>query len=243
MESELELRIGTRVDEALGRIRSKVCRLGMAGKWHLATALDVVRSPELLRQIVEPLNVEECAAYVDRLPNLVAATRGQDRRCATCWDIAATSGRNSDYLANRETLMRLFQQFRFHPKRYERLVRQPEKPVLQNARRILAAGEEGSTEAKELERILRMRVRDCVALEGDIAQDLAALDGARDELFHAHEQLAFEIAHEQSDCDDQKIASALIGLRRAVGWYDHKRGFDFPEYARHWIQEAIDTRR
>jgi DNA-directed RNA polymerase sigma subunit (sigma70/sigma32) len=242
VDRELEFRIGVRIDAALDRIRSKACRMGMAGKWHVGKALDILQNADLLERDVGLLGEHEEARYLDNLPNLIAAVEEQDRRCAECWDGHKGAEQESN-LKQRGELVRLFLCFQFHPKLYERLVRQPDKQFLRNAIRLLDEAKEMTREATELEGILRMNLRDFVLLEKELVDDLRDLDNARGELCAAHQELAISIANSQPHSDGSTVSSALVGLRRAATFYDHKRCFDFAEYAQHWIQEAIDKRR
>ena len=84
MTREVEVRTGIRIDAALDRVRSKISSMGMAGKWHLGKASDVLQSVELLRRDVQSLGEHEEAKYLDHLPCLIAETREQNWRCAEC---------------------------------------------------------------------------------------------------------------------------------------------------------------
>ncbi len=243
MGRELEVRIGARIDAALDRIRSKVCLLGMAGKWHIGKASDLVQSPDRLEEYVVPLNVHEEAKYLEQLPALIAEAKEQDRECALCWETVLEAEQESDYLVKREVLVRLFLRFQFQPKQYERLVRQTDKPLLRDAIEYVNAGQERTPAAIALERVVRMRLPDFVTLEESIGDECRNLDEAREELCTAHQELALRVARSQPHSDESTVSSAFVGLRRAARWYDYKRGYSFEEYAQHWVQEAIDKRR
>src|SRR5690242_15099006 len=79
MDRGLEIRVGTRIDDALGRIRVKMCRLGMASKWHIGKASDLLQNLDRLKQYVEPLNEHDEARYIDQLPGLIEEAKEQDR--------------------------------------------------------------------------------------------------------------------------------------------------------------------
>ncbi len=243
MHRDLEVRTGLRIDAALNRIRCKVSRMGMAGKWHTGKASDILQCPDLLERYVELPNEHDEAEYLIQLPTLVAEVNEQDRCCAECWDADRTAETASRYLVEREGLIRVFQRFGFRLKLYERLVRQQDKPLLHKAIEFLGAGQEDTPEAIALERALRMRLQDFVKLEEGLMDDLQDLDAAREELIVAHQGVALNIARSQPRPDESTVSSALLGLRRAAGWYDYKRGYSFDEYAQHWVQEAIDKRR
>ena len=205
----------------------------------IGTSSDLVKSPDLLERYVELLGGHGGANYLTRLPALIAEAKEQDGGCAECWG----SERESYYRVELDKLISVFQRFHFRPKVYERLIRQPDKPLLRDAVLFMNTGQQNSPEAIELERIVRMRLRDFVLLEEQLSDSCRELDEAREELCATYEQLALRIGHAQTHSDESTIASALVGLRRATAWYDYKRGFSFEEYAQHWIQEAIDKRR
>lgn len=105
------------------------------------------------------------------------------------------------------------------------------------------SGQEESVEAIAIERIVRMRLCEFVSLEDSYADDFRLIDRAREQLFEAHRSFAVNIAESEPGADQSTTASALIGLRRAIGYYDYTSGFTFAEYARWWIEEAIEKRR
>ncbi len=55
MDRHVEVSIGVRIDAALDRIRSKVCLMGMAGKWHVGKAPGLLQNPGLFKQYVKLL--------------------------------------------------------------------------------------------------------------------------------------------------------------------------------------------
>jgi len=243
VDRELEIRIGIRIDAALDRVRSKVYLMGMAGKWHIGKASGLLQNPDLIERYVEQLGEHEEAKYLDQLPLLVAEAEKQDRRCAECWDTGIWLEQESHYRAEREKLIRLFKRFHFRPKLYEKLVRQPDKPLLREAIGFLNAGREITPEAIALERIVRLHLRDFVRIEEGLVDDFCDLDEAWDTLSAAHKELALKMAMAQPGSDESTVSSALVGLRRAAAWYDYKRGYSFEEYAQDWVQEAIVKRR
>jgi DNA-directed RNA polymerase sigma subunit (sigma70/sigma32) len=240
---ELEVRIGVRIDAALDRIRSKICSMGMAAKWHIGRASDLLQNPDLLERVVEPLGEQEEAKYLDQLPALIAQAREQDRRCAGSWTGDMGPAEESRYRAEQDVLIELLQRFRFRPKLYEVLTRQPDKPLLRDALRFVRKGQETTPAARALEQTLRMRLREFVLLEEGLEEDFRDLDEARELLCAAHKGLALRIARSHPGRDKSTVSSALVGLRRAAAWYDYKRGYSFEAYAQHWVREAIKKRR
>jgi DNA-directed RNA polymerase sigma subunit (sigma70/sigma32) len=242
VDRNLEVRLGVRIDAAFDRIRTKVCSMGMAANWHIGRASDLLQKPELFERVVEMPGEQDQASYLDQLPPLIAQAQEQDQRCAESWSGRMDPAQENRYQVERDALIGLLQRFRFQPKLYELLVRQPDKPRLRDAIRLLKQGET-TPEAMGLEQILRMQLREFVLLEETLEDDLRDLNDAREALCAANKEVALRIAHSHPGCDESTISSALVGLRRAAGWYDYKRGYGFEEYAQHWVREAIQKRR
>jgi hypothetical protein len=243
MGRELEVRTGLRIDAALDRIRSKMSLTGMAAKWHLAKASDIIRNPHLIARDVGPLGEAEEAEYLNKLPALIAKIQEQDRRCSACWCARVGRDNENQYLVERAELMRLFQLVRLRLKLYERVARQSDKPLLRSAISFVSEEHDETPEVVQLEAIIRMRLPDFIKLETDLINDFFDLDAAREELFAANAEIALSIARSQPQSNEATESSALAGLRRAAAWYDHKAGYSFEAYAQEWIQEAIDKRR
>ena len=241
MERELEFRTGLRIDAALDRIRTKVTQAGMAGKWHIAKASQILTKGKIEGYVDLP-EVDE-PKYLEHLPELIVLAENQDQRCAECWKTGMRPEEERRYLHEREQLIRLFHRFQLKPKLYEQLTRQPDKPLLCDAMRLMRSGQENTQEAMALERSLRMRLTDFIRLEEFLADDFRDLDEAREELFTAHQAFALRIAQSQQVADESTVSSALAGLRKATAYYDHKRGYSFKEYAQHWVQSFIEKRR
>jgi DNA-directed RNA polymerase sigma subunit (sigma70/sigma32) len=243
MDRASEVGICERVDAILERIRSKVFQMGMAGEWHIARASDIQRQPTLMQALVDTLDEEEKTSYLDCFNSLLAETKKQEARCKTYWDTNNGCSDITSYLGDREKLIELFLRFRFPPKWYEMLIRQEDKPLVQDAARLLTSGMDASADAQQIESKIRLTLRDLLALEEDLTKDLQNLDRARAELWMAHRDLARTIADADPRKDELTYESALVGLQRASKWYDYKRGYGFAEYAQHWIEEAIQKRR
>lgn len=232
-----------RIDAALRRVQSKACLTGMAGRWHVAKASSILETPTLVKAYVVGLDEPDRAIYLEHLPALIAKTKEYDQHCQAAWHFCAQTRGKGQFVAERRKLLRLFRSFQFRPILYERVVRATEKPLLRQARDVLAANLDTSEEATRLEAIVRMRLHEFVASEENIAADLRDLDAARAQLSAAYQWLAREISDEQEQSDEKTWTSAIVGLQRAAARYDYKEGFSFAPYAREWILEAIEKRR
>src|SRR5262249_16144484 len=219
---------------------------GMAATMHVGKGRRILGDPKLIEILVEPLEKDEQEQYLDSLPQLNAETLEQEHRCVVCWNCRKHGEDDLIYRQYGDRLLRLFRKFRFPPRAYERVVRQSEKPMLQEAIRLLESDGSGENETRErrlLEGRFRMSLREFVSLEEGLAADLCALDEVRTELWTAHESLAIEIAQKQRKPDEVTVKSAMIGLMKAAETYNYKRGYSFALYAQWWIRDAIRKRK
>jgi hypothetical protein len=212
--------------------------MGMAGRWHVGKATDILQDNSLMKRYVDFEHQGE-EGYVSALPELIKLTTDEDRTSADAWCARDLPS----FYAARERLGQLFPRFQLHCKLYERLVAQQPKPLLEHAMHLRSIGAGSTPESVRLEAKLRMPLSKFVALEDELAQDVAELKSARDELCLAYGEFARQQAHSQPSFDPSMIPIALEGLRKAADWYDHKRGFDFCDYAKWWIRAAIAKRQ
>jgi hypothetical protein len=187
VDRDLEVRIGVRIDAAFVRILTKVCSMGMAAKWHIGRASDLLQNPDVLKSVVELPAEQDQASYLDQLPALIAQAQEQDQRCAGSWSRGMDPAQENRYRVEEDALIELLKRFRFQPKLYELLVRQPDKPRLRDAIRLLKEGKT-TPEAVALEQILRMQLREFVLLAQRLEDDLRDLNDARETLCAANKK-------------------------------------------------------
>ncbi|MDB5322576.1 MAG: hypothetical protein JWN40_4207 [Phycisphaerales bacterium] len=239
MEQSIEERLCRRIEAVLTAIRERVLRQGMAVQWHIDKALDILDKPDRLKSIVVPLEEHEEARYLARLPALVAIVEEQDERCATAWEASgATSDGRAAYEREWLRLSTLLLEFRNLPRLYGKLVQYPRKPLLERARTAMSAPNTSPDEVIEIQRTVRMTLREFVALEDANATDVARWIALREELSLAYDDVALEIAMKYGSGQDILVA-ARRGLYLATGYYDYHRGYSFPEYAQHWVERGI----
>jgi len=231
------------IDAALARIRSYVFLMGMAAQFHFWKGLDLIEKPKLVDSICDEMGDDDKSSYLERLPKLVDDTIAQNERCIQLWSAECEMDEPKSYLVERAKLIELFERFEFRPHAYERLVRQDDKPLLSSAITFLGMSQELTPEAKEVEAVVRMKLKEFVKIELKIKHDLTELDEVRLELSSAYEALAAEMVERQAAKDSTTLTSAMWGLKKAASYYDYKKGFGFPGYARAWIQNAIDKRK
>jgi hypothetical protein len=229
--------LGQQIDAELDAIRRCVFQIGMAGRWHIGKATDVLNDHSLVETHVVPMDESETVLYLSILEGLIVATKAQNELCGTLWEKTAPV-RSGEYDMEHANLCSLFERFRFRSKAYERTVRQTDKPYLRQANALV--NESGDhPEVQKLERILRLSLREFIELEDRIQRTLARLDAARELLADGHHDFAMQYARSLGISDDQSIESVLLSLRKASGYYDYKQGYAFTEYARHWINRAL----
>jgi hypothetical protein len=231
------------MEAAQCRIRQAVCRVGMASRWHIGKATDILHDHGLLERYVVPLEDDEAAQYLASLPERIEQARQQDARCARLWASRHVQADLTGYAEEQRRLEGLLSQFQFPLRSYERLVRQERKPLLEQATRLLAEGRGETSEALALEAMFRMTLQQFVDLERGIAAELCVLDEARAELVAAHEAWAREKALSCAGSDPEAPVYAARGLRKAAEYFEYRRGYRFATYARHWIERAIRDKR
>lgn len=225
------------------RIRWRVFQEGMAGRLHISRGADIIKASSVISNHVMPFDDErQEAAYLQALPGLIERTAAQDAKCAELWDSRGLRGLR-DYSQQQVKLAELFLEFKFKLISYERLVRQPDKPYLRQARQLLSDEMAGGIAAGELESILRLTLQEFVDLEAAISDDLRQLDETRAKIVSAHEGFAREMAESISGPDQESVHYALCGLSKASEHYCYGRGYGFRDYATDWIGTAIRDKK
>jgi hypothetical protein len=243
MTREEERSVGEGIEQAWQRIRPRLCRTGMAARWHLGKARDVLRDPALLERHVLHLQPEGTAAYLAALPRLVKQTAKQNTRCAKLWGARDEQPDLAEYEREQDRLIELFFRFQYPYRAYERLVRQETKPLLDDVRRTLAEPSPPPTKVRGLETYLRMRLQEYVDLEDANVQDLQTLDRLRAELVAAHEEFAWKVAARYGARERDALFFARCGLHKAAESYLPSRGYRFGTYAVWWMRAAIVNKR
>jgi hypothetical protein len=244
MDRSSEDRAWRSIEAAQRRIRGRVFRTGMAGRYHIRKGTDIVEDPGLVERYVEPFDGgRERQAYLEELPRLIERTVKQDERCAESWESTSSQHDRDGYDREVAKLAELLLRFRFKVRSYEILVRQPNKPLLEQATRLLADGAERGREIDELESLVRLTLRQFVEIEQAIANDLRFMDGVRAEIVSAQEAWARKLAKSIDEADPDAPRYALGALAKAVQAYTHQRGYRFRTYAEHWIETSVREKK
>jgi DNA-directed RNA polymerase sigma subunit (sigma70/sigma32) len=243
MTREEERLLGQGIEQAWQRIRGRMCRLGMATRWHLGKARDILRDNSCLEKHVLHLEPEETSAYLEALPQLVKQVKKQDARCAALWAARETHPDLADYQREQGTLADLFLRFQYPDRAYERVVRQEPKKLLDDVRRTLAKPNPPLPEVRGLETFLRVRLQEFVDLEEENTRDGQTLDRLRAELIAGHEDFVRTVAARYGAKVPDALFYARCGLAKAAESYPVSRGYRFGTYAIWWIRAAIDNKR
>ena len=233
------------IEQAQERIRDAVFRMGMAARLHVGKAFGLLDKPDPFESnsLVIPFDDDDqAAAYLADLPELNKRTRAEDIRCASLWEPGGLWFDEDEYAREQDKLAGLFLKFRFTLRSYERLVRQPDKPLLDQARQL--SEEVGSSEEIDrLESLLRLRLRDFIALEDAIADELRRIDAVRAELVASFGDFARRMAETIAGSDPEAIRFANCGVIKAAEYYDPRRGYTFESYAEFWVEKAIHDQK
>jgi DNA-directed RNA polymerase sigma subunit (sigma70/sigma32) len=243
MTREEERLLGEGIEQAWRRIRGRMCRFGMATRWHLGKARDILRDNSCLEKHVLHLKPEEVTAYLEALPQLIRAVEKQDARCAALWAARETQPDLADYRRELDRLAELFSQFQYPARDYERVVRQEPKKLLDDVRRTLAKPNPPVPEVRGLEMFLRARLQEFVDLEEEHVQDVQTLDRLRAELIAGHEEFVCTVAARYVSKEPDALFYARCGLAKAAESYEVSRGYRFATYAIWWIRAAIENKR
>lgn len=243
MDDSSEEQLWKSIELTQRRIRERVFRMGMAGRFHIGKGTDILRDLELIDRYVMQFDDEiHAAEYLSALPDLIEQTAYQDSRCAELWDSRASHG-SGDYPQEQAKLAELLLKFKYTLRSYERLVRQPDKPFLRRAVQLLAKGTEAGSDVYKLESLLRLTLREFVNLEEATADDLPLLDELRAEIVSAHEGFARTMAETIAGPEPEAARYAICGLSKAAENYSDRRGYRFRTYAEFWIETAVREKK
>lgn len=238
MKSSEEQRLGEAIIAGLERVRLHICQTGTATQWHLTKAANVMRKPSLLERVVPHLEGEPAEKYLASLPGWIEETKQQDSTCALLWDRRKTDHDSHHYQAERSRLVTLLLRYEFSLRSYEKLARQPSKPLAQAEAQPDGNGvhhhDVGGT---------RMIEEEFADLEQQINEDLKAVDKARAALVAAHEGLVMKHAAKSSAPIEESTNYARRGLVKAAENFDVRRGYRFSTYAQWWIKTAIKEKK
>jgi hypothetical protein len=240
-----ELRFWKRIEQAQKRIRERSFRMGMAARLHTAKATAILNDTEELPWYVDVAKDQEELAikYRQMLPTLIEHLRSQDAGCAKLWAERHTRNTLAAYHRERHQLVKLLRRFRYSLRYYERLVRQPDKPLLQEARHLLDDWERNAGRVRGLESLLRMTLQEFVEQEDQIANDLVLMDKLRAEIVSRYHGLASNVVGHLTHYGPDGMRYALCGLRKAAECYSHRHGFKFATYAVWWIRNAVQEKK
>lgn len=226
---ELATRLA-RVRDRVREIRLAIYRTGMAGRYHLGKARDMLADAQRAEALTGACDM---ADHLRHLPAVIERIEELDARADAMW---AESGEVPPTVLAR--LAEAYDAVRLLPRAYERLARQSDKPIIAQAvhARELAAKH---PQRLDLERTLRLRVDDYLRLEEQIQAALSAIDSDRDAIALAHEEMANAYVRAAGYGDEIAFAAGRLGTRLAVNLFDDRLGYDLIDYATPWIDREL----
>lgn len=214
-------------------IQLAMYRMGMSAAYHIHYAQDMIDDEELIRRRT---SVKDVAPFQTRLPDLIQRMEHVNDQANASWEHSPQ---------NRETmrehyvqLVELYDAVQLLPLAYERLSRQSEKPLLDDAR-ALQAFPRNAAERIRLERILRLTIEDYLDIESEIDSLNRQIDAEREAVVEGHRELIHAYVHELGRHDEVSLAAARYAARVATRMFDERRGFRFMPYAEVWIDREL----
>jgi hypothetical protein len=234
-QSCFELLIELRKD-----VRHRICFPGTATAWHLARGRRIIAESVVERcaLVGESVANEDYQDYVLRLPHVLERIEEQDSACQKTWG-KYRDDRDRSFQLERDELIDLFEEIHIYDLAYERAARQAEKPLLPRSRRLQNDSNADQGERDELENAIRMTLRSFVENEKAIQSALRTLDETRLLVGQDFEPWAVSFAESRYPGSRPAREGALKALHRAVCYYNHRRGYSFEEYAKHWLEEHM----
>jgi hypothetical protein len=171
-----------------------------------------------------------------RLPALIERIEQLDETADTMWEKMFGGGDAlADILAG---LSESYDAVRLHPRVYERLVRQSDKPIIAQA---MQARDLATYDPRRLdvERILRLPVDDYLRLEEGIQIALTRIDSDRDAIALAHREMTDAYVRAAGYGDGVSLAAGRLGTRLAVNRFDDHQGYAFMDYGAPWIDREL----
>ena len=231
MTTEQHAIILQRIRDCVRDVQLAVYSTGQAARYHVGKARDMVRDPKKLAVLAD---VTDTSAHQRLLRDLIDQIEAMDLQADDAW-----VNEDHDALAKaRAALSDLYDKVGLRPSAYERLVRQFETPRLNEARRACALSSDDPLR-RRLERLLRMSAEDFVQLVGRIAERMNQIDSDRDAFARDHRQFAETYVRSLGRDDRISLAAAFLATRRAVNYFDDRRGYKFTDYATSWIDREL----
>ena len=240
-----ERRLYGRLIEPLEEVRRRMCLAAPATRWHLAIAQRMIAEPAKAASTVRIDDAAELSAHLANVSQIASAIEEQERRCMAAWRDGRWEAEPADYASERDKLVAQFDRLCIRLQAYERVVRQPDKPLVREARDLIqrrgAEDPDAAAETSALENKLRMKLAPYLANEEAIAGLLATLDQARADVVQMHVYWAMDLAQtlQPPAASTRSSAIAARAMETPAKYIDYRRGYDFRTYAQHWVEKFV----
>ena len=216
------------------QIQVAVYSTRMAAAYHIGKARDMVADNNKALALT---GFDDVTLLSTQLPALVEHIAQLNDLADAEW---AERPRSTEKLTQYNSLLaEAYDAIHLHPRVYERLVRQLEKPVLADARSFKDLPND-SPSRREIERFLRLEIEDYLALESEIASNLRQVDTARNAVVESHRELTDEYVRATGRNDEISIAAGRHAVGLATTRFDDRKGYGFMDYASQWIDRELD---
>lgn len=214
-------------------IQLAVYRVGISGRCHAGKAREMLDDIDKIEQSTDAVNPRE---HQQRLPAIIEHIERLDREAQDFWQ--RTRQNDSSVRRIQGELNKAYDAVSLKPRNYERLVRQSDKPLLEEAK-AACQRPTGDPGRDCLEDRLRMSVDDFLELEQEITRCLAEIDRLRDSFAETYREFVNDYIRSVADGSRMSLAAGFLGMRRAVNSFDDRRGFQFVHYVTPWIDREL----
>jgi hypothetical protein len=192
------------IRDCVRAIQLAVYENGLSGRYHAGKARDLIGDPAKSELHTTATDQDE---YQRQLPALIERIELLDELSRRAW--LASRERDASFLKIQRQLVELYDAVRLRPRNYERLARQSDKPLVDEARLSSSLPPDDSTRIS-IEDQIRMPVGDYLQLEVEIANTVAKIDDLRDRFAAGYADFARECATSMGDGTHMARAAATI---------------------------------